>query len=179
MRLFLGFAPASAERAVYSLCDRLEFSDDLPLRWVPPENWHITVVFLGDVPERSLGRVVDTVAPIVAAHQTISATLESLAWFPSPLKPRMLTLQVEETEPLMSLQAEVASSLRREGFHSEQRAYRPHLTLARLKGSRKQITPPPLMPVTPIPAQLDELVLFESQVKERRYIPLQRMELAA
>lgn len=179
MRLFLGFAPSSAERAIYGLCDRLEFPDDLPLRWVPPENWHITVVFLGDVPERSLGRLVDAVGPIASASPPIPVSLESLAWFPSPLKPRMLTLRVEETEPLMSLQAEVAASLRREGFHSEQRGYRPHLTLARLKGSRRQVTPPALMPITPIPAQLDELVLFESQVKERRYIPLQRMELAA
>lgn len=179
MRLFLGFAPQSAERAVYSLCDRLELPDDLPLRWVPPENWHITLVFLGEVPERSLGRLVDTISPIVTECPTIPVSMQALEWFPSALKPRMLTLQVEAAEPLMALQADVAGALRREGFHSEQRSYRPHLTLARTKGSRKLLAPPALLPIAPIQAQLDELVLFESQVKERRYIPLQRLELAA
>jgi 2'-5' RNA ligase len=179
MRLFLGFAPENAERAVYNLCDQLALPDELPLRWVPPENWHITVVFLGDLPERDLGRVVDTVAPIVQDCAPMEVTLEELAWFPSAMKPRLLTLGVETAPALMSLQADVAAALRRAGFHSEQRAYRPHLTLARLKGSRKLVTPPALLPITPVSARLDELVLFESQVRERRYIPLQRIGLAA
>ena len=102
-----------------------------------------------------------------------------MEWFPSPLKPRMLTLKVEAAPSLMALQTEVAGALRREGYHSERRSYRPHLTLARIKGSRKLLAPPALLPITPIEAGLDELVLFESQVKERRYIPLQHMELAA
>ncbi len=179
MRLFLGFAPDSVERAVYSLCDRLEMPDTLPLRWVPPENWHITAVFLGETAAASVGRVVDAVDPVASRHAPLSVSLDCLEWFPSALKPRLLTLRVEPAPALMTLQAELAAALRRAGFHSEQRSYRPHLTLARLKGSRKLVTPPALLPITPMAAQLDELVLFESQLKERRYVPLQRMELAA
>ncbi len=183
MRLFLGFPLQRAERAVYGLCDRLSSSAELPeelsLRWVPPENWHITLVFLGEVAERSLGKLVDTVAPVAGACPEIALRLESLQWFPSPLKARMLTLGVEAAPELMALQAEVAAALRREGFHSERRAYRPHLTLARLKASRKLLAPPALSPITPLLEALDELVLYESQLKERRYVPLQRMALAA
>ena len=154
MRLFLGFPPQRAERTIYGLCDRLssspELPEGLPLRWVPPENWHITLVFLGEVAERSLGKLVDTVAPIAGACPGIPVNFESLEWFPSPLKPRMLTLGVEQAPALMTLQAEVSSALRREGFHSERRAYRPHLTLARLKGSRKLVAPPALLPIAPM-----------------------------
>jgi 2'-5' RNA ligase len=179
MRLFLGFTPTLAQRQIYSLCERLEFPESLPLRWVPPENWHVTLVFLGDVPERALGRIDAAVAPILQDRAPLPTSLEALEWFPSPLKPRMLTLRVEATPELVSLQAEVAAALRREGFHSEHRSYRPHITLARLKGSRKLIEPPPLLPITPIPEELSELVLFESHKRERRYIPLQRFGMAA
>ncbi len=179
MRLFLGFPPVHAEREIYSLCQRLDLPESLPLRWVPPENWHITLVFLGDVPERSLGLIDQLVAPIVENTPPLPAPLVALEWFPSPLKPRMLTLKVEASEPLMSLQSEVVAALRREGFHSERRAYRPHITLARLKGSRKLVEPPSLLPITPIREELSELVLFESHQRERRYIPLQHFGMAA
>lgn len=179
MRLFLGFPPARAAREIYSLCQRLELPDSLPLRWVPPENWHITLVFLGDVPERALGRLDAAVAPIIESCPPVSTSLSQLEWFPSPLKPRMLTLRVDATAELMALQSEVAAALHREGFHSERRAYRPHLTLARLKGSRRLVEPPPLLPITPLREELSELVLFESHKKERRYVPLQRFGMAA
>jgi 2'-5' RNA ligase len=179
MRLFLGFPPAHAEREIYSLCQRLELPDSLPLRWVPPENWHITLVFLGDVAERALQQLDRLVAPILESSPPVPAPLVALEWFPSPLKPRMLTLKVEASDALMSLQAEVASALRREGFHSEQRAYRPHLTLARIKGSRKLIDPPALLPIAPIHEELSELVLFESHKRERHYVPVQRFGMAA
>jgi 2'-5' RNA ligase len=179
MRLFLGFDPSGAERAIYGLCQRLDLADGPPLRWIPPENWHVTLVFLGDVPERSLERLITTVEPVVDRSPAIAASLVELQWFPSALKPRMLTLRVDAPDTLARLHAAVSTALRREGFHSEHRAYRPHLTLARLKGSRKLVAPPPLPPIAPIAAELGELVLFESQPNEQRYNPLQRFGLAA
>ena len=179
MRLFLGFVPGGAARELYGLCDRLEFPDGLPLRWVPPENWHITAVFLGDVPERALGKLSDAVAPLVESATPLRARLEGLRWFPSPMKPRLLALNVDASPDLYTLQASLAGALRREGFHSERREYRPHLTLARLKGPRKLIDPPPLPPIMPIDIELDELVLFESHRGERPYQPLQSFGMAA
>lgn len=185
MRLFLGFAPAGAERELFGLCDRLSQGErsGLPggdtLRWVPPENWHITVAFLGEVNERNLGKLSDVIAPIVQERAPLYAELDGLEWFPSPLKPRMLALHVNPTPALLELQSAVSASLRREGFQLENREYRPHLTLARLKGSRKQFEPPALMPIQPMTAELSELVLFESHQGARPYVPVQRFELAA
>ena len=185
MRLFLGFAPAGAEREIFGLCDRLSavahsgLPDSETLRWVPPENWHITVAFLGEIAERSLGKLSDAVAPVVSERAPLSVQLDRLEWFPSPLKPRMLALHVDACPALLELQSAVTAALRREGFQLEQRAYRPHLTLARLRGSRKALEPPALMPVQPMTAELAELVLFESHRGARPYIPVQHFELAA
>jgi 2'-5' RNA ligase len=181
MRLFLGFAPALAERHIYGVCQRLTPADELPLKWVPAENWHVTVAFLGEVDERALARLDAAVEPVTAMFRPFSLALSGLDWFPSTLKPRLLTLKVETSDALLSLQREVVGALRREGFHTENRAYRPHLTLARLKGARRRFNPPALPPVATIEFQAEELVLFQSITGGQAsvYRPLQRFELAA
>ena len=181
MRLFLGFLPATAERQIYGVCQRLTVTDELPLRWVPAENWHVTVAFLGEVDERALVGLDAAVEPVAAAFRPFPVTLSRVDWFPSILKPRLLTLQVDANDALLTLQREVAGALRREGFHTENRAYRPHLTLARLKGARRRFNPPALPPVSSIEFQAEELILFESVTggKASVYRPLQRFELAA
>ena len=111
----------------------------------------------------------------------LSLTLSDLEWFPSPLKARLLTLRVDAGENLLRLQADVTAALRREGFHTENRPYRPHLTLARLRGTRKLFNPPALPPVAPFELEARELLLFESVQggKTPLYRPIQHFELAA
>jgi 2'-5' RNA ligase len=181
MRLFFGFAPSEAERNIYHVCERLMDSDELPLRWVPAENWHVTVAFLGEVPVKSLARLGDAAEPVIQQCAPMRLNITAVEWFPSSLKPRLLTLRVEANEALTGLQAELAAALRREGFHTENRPYRPHLTLARLKGSRKRFNPPGLPHVNEFELSAEELYLFES-VQGRRatsYRPVQRFEMAA
>ena len=181
MRLFLGFVPVSAERSIYGACERLTPTDELPLKWVPPENWHVTVAFLGEVDDRALARLDAAVEPVVSALPAFTLSATGLQWFPSIMKPRLLTLDIEASEALVTLQREVVAALRREGFHTESRTYRPHLTLARLKGARKRFQPPALPPVAPFEFPAEALVLFESVTgaPSSLYRPLQHFELAA
>ena len=92
-----------------------------------------------------------------------------------------LTLRVDASDTLLKLQRDLVGALRREGFHTENRAYRPHLTLARLKGARRRFNPPALPPIATIEFQAEELVLFESVTggQASAYRPLQRFGLAA
>ena len=181
MRLFLGFLPTAAERQVYSASQRLQRADELPLKWVPPENWHVTVAFLGEVDEKALVHLDAAIAPVVAGATPFSFSFSEMAWFPSIFKPRLLTLMVEPDATLSALQREVVSALRREGFHTENREYRPHLTLARLKGARRRFQPPALPPIPAFSCEAQELVLFESITggPASVYRPLQSFELAA
>lgn len=181
MRLFLGFSPTAAERHIYDVCQRLQTADELPLHWVPAENWHVTVAFLGEVDERDLVRLDAAVAPLVADSAAFPLTFSSVEWFPSALKPRLLTLRLEDDDALLGMQRGVVSALRSEGFHSENRSYRPHLTLARLKTARRRFQPPALPPVNPFHCEARELMLFESVSGGHApvYRPLQGFELAA
>ena len=180
MRLFLGFLPAAAERKVYGVCQRLANADKLPLNWAPMENWHVTVAFLGNVEPQALVSLDAAVAPAVAKFSPFAFTLSALEWFPSVTKPRLLALRVDACDSLVALQRDITGALRREGFHTENRPYRPHLTLARLKGSRKRFNPPALPPIVPFDCQPEELVLFESLPGKRApvYRPVRTFEMA-
>jgi 2'-5' RNA ligase len=181
MRLFLGFMPAAAERQIYGVCQRMAHGGQLPLQWVPMENWHVTAAFLGNVEPQAMVSLDAAVAAVVTEFPPFTFTLSALEWFPSVTKPRLLALRVDACVRLLAFQSELARALRREGFHTESRPYRPHLTLARLKGSRQRFNPPALPPITPFDCRPEELVLFESLPGRRApvYRPVQVFEMPA
>lgn len=180
MRLFLGFSALADQRRIYDCCQGLPLDPNLPLRWVPPENWHVTLAFLGDVAEQLLHSLAEVIGPVVSACHRMPLPLACLEWFPSPSKARLLALSADAPERLCALQRELVATLGREGFHTENRRYRPHLTLARYRGARKHFAPPPLPSVQAIELALEEVTLFQSIAGKGApvYLPLQQFELA-
>jgi len=163
MRLFLGFAPAGPEvRAVFDRRERLRGMGDLPLRWTPPENWHVTLHFLGEVADRVLEDLIATVAATAGRGPETTLRLEAAEWFPGFGKARLLALCGRASPELLALHDALGAELRRQGFRPERRAYRPHVTLARLRGPRKRFAPPALPRLDPVELRLSELTLFES-----------------
>ncbi len=180
MRLFLGFTAQAVERRLYDTCQGLPLDPGLPLRWVPAENWHVTLAFLGEVAEHLLLSLEGVIKPVVSACHRMQLPLAGLEWFPSPSKARLLALSAQAPEQLCALQRELVASLGREGFHTENRRYLPHLTLARYRGARKRFAPPALPPVQAIDLSLEEVTLFQSMLGKGApvYQPLQQFELA-
>jgi 2'-5' RNA ligase len=101
-------------------------------RWIDPENYHLTLRFVGDVD--------DPVAHEVAAmlgtvrRTELELRFESLASF-GGRRPRALVAALAPTPALMDLQAEHERLMRRAGLDAEGRKYTPHVTLARLRES--------------------------------------------
>jgi len=181
MRLFLGFAPVEAEcRGIYEVGQRLSFQPPLPLRWTPPDNWHVTLVFLGEVAAHLVSQLDQVVSSVVSGYRAMALQLDSAEWFPSASKPRLLALHAEVPDRLLELQRALASALRGQGYPVEQRPWRPHLTLARYPGARRHFAPPPLPPFAPVTLELREVTLFESVpgASGPRYRALQQFELA-
>lgn len=101
-------------------------------RWISPENYHITLRFMGDIDD-------DIASDIFYALQKIgrapfAVTIEGLDVFGGD-KPRALVARVEQTPQLMELQAEQERLMRRMGLPAETRKFTPHVTLARLRDS--------------------------------------------
>jgi RNA 2',3'-cyclic 3'-phosphodiesterase len=99
-------------------------------RWIDPENYHLTLRFIGDVD----GAVARDVASMLGSvsRQQFDLRLNGLSSF-GGRKPRALVAAVETTPPLLDLQAEHARLLQRIGLEPEGRKYTPHVTLARLR----------------------------------------------
>ncbi len=104
------------------------------VRWVKPENMHLTLNFLGDVDEREVHQVCDAVARAAASHEVFQCSFFGVGAFPNAAKPRTVWIGIDENrEALCSLQAATEEALHKIGFPKERRRFNPHLTIGRAK----------------------------------------------
>jgi len=119
-----------------------EFAGLAPiLKWVPSDLVHITVKFLGGVPQSRLAIVEEGAAAAASRVQPFSLQLSGLGAFPNERAPRVIWvgLAVDRGyEALRHLFQNVEDELAIRGFEREERRYSPHLTLAR---TRDQVAP--------------------------------------
>lgn len=104
-------------------------------RWRPPENFHLTLVFIGETDRHGLSNAVDALSSIDAP--SFELRLSGVGFF-GDRQPRALWASVERSAALEHLQSKVEQALRRAGFSIENRKYKPHVTLAYLKN----VSPP-------------------------------------
>ena len=100
-------------------------------RWIDPENYHITLRFVGDV-DRGTARDIAAALGESRARPALTVTLDALTAFGGS-KPRALVARVVPTPELTRLQAEQERLMQRVGLDPEPRKYTPHVTLARLR----------------------------------------------
>jgi len=101
-------------------------------RWIDPENYHLTVRFIGDI-DAALARDIAGLLGRVQ-RRPFELRLDGLTSF-GGRKPRALVASATPVAPLMELQAEHERLLQRLGLEPEGRKYTPHVTLARLRES--------------------------------------------
>ncbi|WIY52791.1 RNA 2',3'-cyclic phosphodiesterase [Devosia sp. YIM 151766] len=102
-------------------------------RWVDPENYHITLRFIGDVDGQIANEVADSLDRLSNSPQ-FPVRLTQLSVFGGD-KPRTLYASVEPSEALSRLQAAHERVLQLVGLPPEGRKFVPHVTLARLRGT--------------------------------------------
>ncbi len=102
-------------------------------RWVEPANYHITLRFIGDVDDATARDLIGALGE-GRARDPIFITLDGLAAFGGG-KPRSVHAQAKATPELADLHAEQERLVTRIGLEPEGRKFKPHMTLARLKGA--------------------------------------------
>lgn len=109
---------------------------ELEFSWVPQKNYHITLNFLGDVDPERLPILKNVLDELVQHHSSFSLKLNGLGAFPGLKEGRVIWMDVQNSKLLRSLQADCEQRLKEVGFVLEERDYKPHLTLARLRNPR-------------------------------------------
>jgi RNA 2',3'-cyclic 3'-phosphodiesterase len=182
MRLFYAVElPRGVRQALARLRPNETWAEDY--RWVEPELMHVTLAFLGEQPETSLEELKAIGQRAGAASQPGVLTIAGAGKFGSPRAPRVLWVGLQgNLDALNALQERLAVELRQAGYYLEDRAFSPHITLARRRQQARPGPPPPWPPAHqpgPFKAPVDQLTLFQSQLSPSgaRYTPLAQFPL--
>jgi 2'-5' RNA ligase len=102
------------------------------VRWVPLDNVHLTLKFLGDVSPDNLARLADALKGETLNHEAFTITVGGLGAFPNPHRARVLWIGIEASLALKALMQGVETVSTRLGYSPEDRPFSPHLTIARV-----------------------------------------------
>jgi RNA 2',3'-cyclic 3'-phosphodiesterase len=132
-------------------------------RWVPRENLHLTLRFIGEVDEGLADDLDAALAGIEAPG--FACELTGVGHFGNPAQARVLWAGVEPARPVQFLYEKVESALVRSGLEPERRKFTPHVTLARLHHSPRDRIGAFLAEYGTFrfgPIEVDRFVLFRS-----------------
>ncbi|PID42022.1 MAG: RNA 2',3'-cyclic phosphodiesterase [Proteobacteria bacterium] len=163
IRCFIGI-PAPKELAnrlnkqVRLWRDSNEFPD---YKWVKRQDYHLTLHFIGELHPTKVQKLIDKLKSVPRVEPGASIQFKSITGFPEKEKARFLVAECEATEVLQSIQEQTGTVLKELGIPSENGAFRPHISLGRLKPGHK---PPELGEIMKLDGDcaLSEIAVFRS-----------------
>ena len=133
MRLFLAINLAPEMRsAVMDATSPLREAAP-SLSWVDETRLHLTLKFLGEQAESVVAPLSDAMRDVASNHRTFRLSVREIGAFPNFRRARVVWMGVDREPRLEFLHHDVELACERLGFELEGRAFRPHLTLARVK----------------------------------------------
>lgn len=151
------------------LQDQLE---GVPVRWIPVENIHLTLKFLGNVSMKNLELLKKVLKAEISNHNHFEISVGELGAFPNISRPRVLWVGVEAPQELASVQRGIETEAVHLGYPGERRSFSPHLTLGRVSrnaSSREKNNITEILKSTNIgflgAMHVDAIHLFQSDLK--------------
>lgn len=140
------------------------------VKWVSPENLHLTLKFLGDIPPEAIGEVVGRLDQVSRGVKPFRLRLGGLGAFPTGAAPRVVWVGVTEGRAeLSALAAKVEEALADSAARREERPFSAHLTLGRVRSPRNrerlQATMSRLKDFAGPGATVNRMVLFSSDLR--------------
>jgi 2'-5' RNA ligase len=155
------------------------------VRWVDASSAHLTLKFIGELSEADAPKAIEALRKAAASAKTFSFRIEGISGFPPHGKPRVVhSPVVEPTGALASLAEAVDVALQDAlGTAVEERSFKPHVTLGRLKDPRRCPTVDELAATVQDAnfgeVRADAIVLMKSELTPggARYMPIERVPL--
>ena len=148
------------------------------IRWSRIEGLHITLKFLGEVPQPKIEAVTRQLATITFPSDLL-ISIKGVGYFPSDLSPRIVWLGINSAPDLGALASNIDAAMSAIGFEKEARPYSPHLTLARTGGTKIIALQDALQRMQPLSLgsfKAKEFFLYESKPRQggSEYVKISR-----
>lgn len=162
IRLFVAAYPPPEARAAYAAALK-SIDAGAPYRATPNDQVHMTLQFIGAVPQKQLDDIIESVNRSAAGVPAFTLTPQKLVCFPERGTPRLIALETDTTPGLKEVRRRLVQRLVREPRREDPERFRPHLTLCRFTGTGRpsRIDEPAALPAF----RVDALVLFQSTLK--------------
>ena len=138
IRAFLAIEPPdNILQALSTLQEKLKQDIRGRINWTKPQGQHLTLKFFGDISAEDVKNIRATVENRIASVSSLNLKIEKLGVFPDERRPRVIWCGVAgDLEKLSELQKQLDSDFASIGFPIEDRSFRAHLTLGRIKESQ-------------------------------------------
>ncbi len=135
IRAFLAIDPPEVVLDnIQALQNRLKKSIQGAIRWVRPEGIHLTLKFFGDISAYDVENISEAIANKTANVPPITLEIRGMGAFPDVNRPRVIWLGITgQLAPLLSLQRDLEEVFSKLGFPKENRPFRAHLTMGRVR----------------------------------------------
>jgi 2'-5' RNA ligase len=132
-RLFIAI-PVVPEAPLTSLADQLRtiFRNE-KINWVPLQNLHFTLQFLGDTHNSRIPGIIDRTGDAVKNLTAAKGNLKGLGYFMQNRIPSVLYTKLEDMPEMAAMASAIRRGMEAEGFSPDIREFKSHLTLGRIK----------------------------------------------
>jgi RNA 2',3'-cyclic 3'-phosphodiesterase len=166
MRLFIA-TPLSKETEEYLAKVIFELKQvRSKVKWVAAKNIHLTLKFLGDTEESKVEPIKAAIQKVADNSHSAKCTIDKLGGFPNLKRPRVIWAGISgEIDKIKSIASEIDNEMNRLGFEKEDRPFKSHLTLGRVKESSglKDLTEAVTnYKLNPQNITFDKIILFKS-----------------
>jgi len=153
------------------------------VKWVEPENVHITLKFLGNIPEEKIAYFAEKVEKAAFLTRSFEMVLEGTGAFPGWGYPKVIWIGIGEgNKEIKGLAKSVEDVLAEEGFEKENRPFSPHVTIGRVRTGKnrsrlKEIAES--LEIKAVTSSVSRIILFRSDLSPKgpAYTPLATIDL--
>ncbi len=155
------------------------------IKWVEPQNMHLTLKFLGKTQDEQIPQLHDTLLAVASRHTEFELQLNKTGIFGSSYHPRVIWLGDDDSQEIRQLGEDMLNGLDAAGFPRDRQNFVPHLTLGRIKriNSKKQFqkTIDQFKATFALGVYVKEFLLYQSILKPEgpMYIALKKYKLVA
>jgi 2'-5' RNA ligase len=170
-------ADSKLKERIGSIASRLRDATRMRASWVRPENYHLTVRFLGEIDPMSTLELDELCRRVAIAVSPFDVFLDRVGAFPSFERARVIWVGGAAPSAYVALASSLNERLREMGFPKDRNETVAHVTLARVKGAPDPELPGSIDAMNPLPGwplRADRIVLMESRLTPRGaiYTPL-------